>query len=626
MRNLLLTVLLGTVVSGNVFAQAEEGDSIPAKYREQQEKYDRGEGLYPAKMRNSWKIGGFIGQSAIYGDVTPVSLFSGGLTFSGGGDVEKALGHVMSIRVLGSYNFARGLNSKLNRGYAGHLGGAPDGKNGYYPNPFSSPTPGASYYNAQTGVAKYVAYNYAAKMADVAAQAVFHIGNINYYKEQNKWDLYLGVGPGIMAYQTLVDAKKRTNGAYQLYDFEGTVKGVTASNGKFMDDIRYRRDVRKALQTMLKGDDAAGRKYNYESDAESDAPIRLKSKKSGHITNIRPMLTGSLGLRYKINRRVEIGIEERVIYSNTDLYDGVRWSERQGASTSQLSRRNDVWGNTVVNVGLRLGKNSTDALWWVNPNNPQAQSIADNKKMMKGLADDADSDGVADLFDKDPSTPNNVTVDGSGRTLDTDNDGVADAIDDQPFSPKGCPVDAKGVAKDADGDGVPDCRDKEASTKSGALVDANGRAIVMPEMPKPPEFDCTKCAVVNSGNNNSNNGGTVIQTVRECNLPSAHFDNGSSVIKQEFYPDLFYVAKYMLDHGGVSVRVTGQDDKSEAVARKRAESAINFIVGNFGIDRSRFTISTNGGIRVGGGGSISNKNPKIGPLDYLNRRVDFDCQ
>lgn len=619
MRNLLLTVLLGTVVSGNVFAQAEEGDSIPAKYREQQEKYERGEGLYPAKMRNSWKIGGFIGQSAIYGDVAPVTIFNGAPTLSGGADVEKAIGHLMSIRVLGSLNHARGLNSKLNTGYAGH-----DGKAGYYPNPFASSVPGGSYYNAQTGVAKAVAYNYASTMANVAAQAVFHVGNLNYYKEQNKWDLYLGVGPGLMGYQTLVDAKKRVGSKYELYDFAGTVKGVTASNGKFMDDLRYNREVRKALQTMLKSDDATGRKYNYESDVEADAPIQLKSKKSGHVINIRPMAIGSLGLRYKVNRRIELGVEQQFIYAATDLFDGVRWQERQGNPRGVLSHSQDLWGNTVVNLGFRLGKNSTDALWWVNPNNPQAQSVADNKKLMKGIADDTDGDGVADLFDKDPSTPNNVTVDGGGKVLDTDQDGVADALDEQPFTTKGCIVDAKGIAKDSDSDGVPDCRDKESGTKSGVLVDANGRAIVMPEMPVIPTFDCSKCAPVPQQQQQTGNTGGVIQTIRECNLPSAHFDNGSSVIKQEFYPDLFYVAKYMLDHGGVSVRVIGQDDKSEAVARKRAESAINFIVGNFGIDRSRFTIATSGGITVGSGNS--NKNPKSGPLDYLNRRVDFECQ
>lgn len=623
MRNLLLTVLLGTVVSGNVFAQAEEGDSIPAKYREQQEKYERGEGLYPAKMRNSWKIGGFIGQSSIYGDVTPLTIFNGAPTLSGGADIEKALGHVMSIRVLGSLNHARGLNSKLNRGYAGHgVSPANEGKNGYYGNPFaSSKLGGTGYVDAQTGVAKAVAYNYVADMADVAAQAVFHLGNINYYKEQNKWDLYLGVGPGLMGYKTLVDAKKRlANGDYGLYDFEGAVKGVTASNGKFMDDMRYNREVRKALQTLLDSDE-----YNFESNVESNAPIRIKSKKTGHVTNILPMLTGSLGLRYKVNRRIEVGVEQRIDYAATDLFDGVRWQEKQGNPRGVLSSSGDLWGNTVVNVGLRLGKNSTDALWWVNPINKQAQATADNTKLLKGIADDADGDGVADLFDKSPETPNNVTVDGAGKVLDTDMDGVADALDDQPFTAKNCPVDTKGVAKDSDGDGVPDCRDKESGTKAGVLVDANGRAIVMPEMPVIPPFDCTKCAQVPAPQPPVNSGG-VVQTIRECNLPSAHFDNGSSVIKQEFYPDLFYVAKYMLDHGDVSVNVIGQDDKSDAVARKRAESAINFIVGNFGIDRGRFTISTNGGIRVGGGGSISNKNPKVGPLDYLNRRVDFECK
>lgn len=49
--------------------------------------------------------------------------------------------------------------------------------------------------------------------------------------------------------------------------------------------------------------------------------------------------------------------------------------------------------------------------------------------------------------DKDPNTPNNVTVDGAGRILDSDNDGVADVLDEEKYTPRGQLVDAKGVAK-----------------------------------------------------------------------------------------------------------------------------------------------------------------------------------
>ena len=78
MRNLLLAVILGaTMLPGSLLAQAEENDSISPRLREQQEKYERGEGLYPAKKRSNIMIGGYLGHSAIYGDVSPLTVLNG---------------------------------------------------------------------------------------------------------------------------------------------------------------------------------------------------------------------------------------------------------------------------------------------------------------------------------------------------------------------------------------------------------------------------------------------------------------------------------------------------------------------------------------------------------------------
>lgn len=73
--------------------------------------------------------------------------------------------------------------------------------------------------------------------------------------------------------------------------------------------------------------------------------------------------------------------------------------------------------------------------------------VSDNRKLMKATSEDTDNDGIPDLFDKNADTPNNVTVNGSGKVLDSDNDGVADILDEEKYTPRGQPVDAKGVAK-----------------------------------------------------------------------------------------------------------------------------------------------------------------------------------
>jgi hypothetical protein len=57
---------------------------------------------------------------------------------------------------------------------------------------------------------------------------------------------------------------------------------------------------------------------------------------------------------------------------------------------------------------------------------------------------------------------------------DTDGDGVLDINDFCPNTPQGIEVDSKGCPKDADGDGVPDYLDKEPNTPKGAIVDEDG--------------------------------------------------------------------------------------------------------------------------------------------------------
>lgn len=57
---------------------------------------------------------------------------------------------------------------------------------------------------------------------------------------------------------------------------------------------------------------------------------------------------------------------------------------------------------------------------------------------------------------------------------DQDNDGVRDVDDMCPFSPEGVAVDGQGCAHDNDGDGVPDYLDQCPETPLGTVVDTSG--------------------------------------------------------------------------------------------------------------------------------------------------------
>jgi hypothetical protein len=133
---------------------------------------------------------------------------------------------------------------------------------------------------------------------------------------------------------------------------------------------------------------------------------------------------------------------------------GTRW--RLGAHTQFRVEIEDqyaiaeVYSNVLVNVGVS----------WV---------------FGGGRPPDTDGDGVLDLDDRCPDTPQGALVDKhDGCPWDLDRDGVMEGLDQCPGTPEGWPVDEKGCPLDSDGDAVPDGLDKCTDTPKGAIVDASG--------------------------------------------------------------------------------------------------------------------------------------------------------
>lgn len=92
---------------------------------------------------------------------------------------------------------------------------------------------------------------------------------------------------------------------------------------------------------------------------------------------------------------------------------------------------------------------------------------------------DSDNDGVSDIFDICPNTPNGEVVNNRGcapSQLDTDEDGVSDDIDQCENTPVGSVVDETGCA-DTDNDGVTDNIDLCPGTLPDYEIDQNGCAL-----------------------------------------------------------------------------------------------------------------------------------------------------
>lgn len=571
-KHLLLLMFLSSIIMVGGYAQEEDTDdkykNIPKRLHEQKDQYDDGEYLFPPKPKNNWSVGVKGGLAFVAGDVKRQPGFGFGV------NVRKAIGHTFSVRLGASIGQTNGLNYQLTNGYSGHRG-----------NPWDQ-----LYYTNRNQVAPSVYYNYRMNYGDLILQGMVNLNNVNFYKEKVKWNLYAAGGIGLMGYQTKVDALDASG---DIYNF--------ASIPVFSNDPSTigvdKKETIDALKNLLDGE--------YETLAEGHQDEDgLELGDNFYVIN--PALVGALGLRYRLGRRVEVELEHRIVWTNDDLLDGQRWQEHGGANTSALTRDFDSYHTTTIGVAFRLGK-SEESLWWTNPLTEVYSTAAASRDLVKKLTDDSDEDGIPDLYDKEPDTPEGSPVDGQGRTLDSDGDGYPDNDDDQPYTPKGCDVDGRGVALDSDSDGVPDCFDKEPGSEPGALVDAKG--ITIPTVAE---------------------GGSMVDAA--CILPIIHFDLNKDNIKPEFYPELYYVAQLMKSNEDLKIRAIGYadvrntDEYNAALSERRVRNTVDFITNTYGIDPARFVTDAKGESQpLIEGLPDDRRDPRLEPLHEANRRVVFEC-
>ncbi len=254
------------------------------------------------------------------------------------------------------------------------------------------------------------------------------------------------------------------------------------------------------------------------------------------------------GLNINLSSLINLELGYRMNFVDGDYLDG----------TSYRLNHHDNFSYSHVGLQFALGNQSKPQLVFDNPvarlnNNLQTQ-IDTVKEQTKRLANDADGDGVADMFDKEPNTP------------------------------AGCPVDSHGVSRDTDGDGVPDCKDKELVTPTQCQpVDADG-------VGKCPEPDCCKAirdtlAAMNTCN---------------LNLPSITFRGNRSSLTSDAKAMLANVASQMKNSANCSIVVTGYPaatKASQSMCNRRTEAIKAYLTETEGISADR--IDTN--CMVGGG-------------------------
>ncbi|KMQ61295.1 membrane protein [Chryseobacterium sp. FH2] len=204
------------------------------------------------------------------------------------------------------------------------------------------------------------------------------------------------------------------------------------------------------------------------------------------VTEVKPFKLGSMfaqagaGLKYKVNRRIDI--EGRLMYVMTgdDEFDG--GGNKYSAINQREEQVSDNFFNATLGISLKLGKHESH-LMWHDPLQEiyyKLDVLADkNQDIEVCKKGDADNDGVCDDWDRQLDTPAGARVDGAGVALDTDLDGVIDLYDKCVTVPG--PVENQGCPTTAPATGGP--VDDQTRTLEGIEFDLNSDRILPSNTP-----------------------------------------------------------------------------------------------------------------------------------------------
>lgn len=146
------------------------------------------------------------------------------------------------------------------------------------------------------------------------------------------------------------------------------------------------------------------------------------------------------GLRYKMSQHWDVELRAMYVMTGDEEFDASGAPIPGKFTLADIEEgRDDNMVTLSLGVHYKIGRHK-ESLQWHDPLMTVASIPVD---AAVPCADD-DNDGVCNLYDKCPDTPEGIRVDGAGCPLDSDNDGVPDSIDECPTIPgpptnNGCP-------------------------------------------------------------------------------------------------------------------------------------------------------------------------------------------
>jgi outer membrane protein OmpA-like peptidoglycan-associated protein len=402
-------------------------------------------------------------------------------------------------------------------------------------------------------------FNNRTTYTSLGLQAIYTFSNIKFHSTAPKLGIYGLLG--LNAFRATADYDALDSNG-DLYDFAAALQNDrTALGTGAITEREYRKAAVDVLGQIMDGE--------YETSALGD------DVEFGFGIQV------GIGASYRISDKISIAIEPQSHLVSSDLIDGRRFRTQV-----DLSNAADVPFYIPVRLNIFLGdvKKKSIPLWWVNP-----------------------LDGPMDILGTVPGK-----LDRDELLVDKDNDGVPDMLDKELDSPAGAQVDTRGVTLDSDKDGLPNHLDKEPYSPVGYKIDPQTGISEKPKMPK----TMTKEEVLAIGEE----AGWGTGDISDWFLPMIHFDNDRYSIKPQAHSALNEVAEVMKRYPSIIVVVEGHASSDAStkyntlLSYKRANAAVNMLVENYGISRSRLILRYNG---------ESAPLIKNNTTNYMNRRVEF---
>ena len=485
---------------------------VPASHMAQQNEFWNNTYDFPAKPRSQTEVGISGGMLNINGRV-PARMFPH--SWGGALHLRKSLGYLLSLRLQAEYGVAQGQDWGASYGWANNTAWR---NNGYT-------------------IGNPVFYNYRTKIQNYELQGILSLNNILFHKAKTGFLLYAGAGGGVTLYHAMINALGSDGKPYtDLFN------GITADQQTYAN--------RKATRDYLLG--------KMDKTFETDAETRGATRQKPHSNTMLPSASLIGGMQFKLSKRVNIAIEDKLTVTHDDYLDGQAWQEHSTLDNPALAGPHETYNYVSVGFNFNIGnkRKTVEPLYWINPLN-YAYSEINNPKHMKippPVLPDSDNDGVIDQLDQCPNTPAGAHVDTHGCPLDTDGDGVPDYKDKELITPTYCqPVDADGVGKCP----PPACC-KEMSDRMDSLGTGKG-----------------KCAI--------------------GDLPSISFKGkATTTLSKDQRMMLASVASKLKANSGCSIIITGHPMTSKAsqnICNKRVDAIKKYLIEKEGISSDRITTS-----------------------------------